>query len=359
MKKFFHLFLVFSFYLPTFFAQAEEVEYKARKAKSAAFVLEHVVDAHDFHIWGEEHFSVALPLPVILRSEKGWHFFWSSAFHHDNEGKVVVENKGVRFVRHHEKIYALQGAENALRFSEEKKVKNAYLPLDFSFTKHVFAMTIAALVIGGLFLLSARGYRHSLVPKGLGSFLEPLILYIRDEIARPNLGANADRFLPYLLTAFFFILFNNLLGLVPFFPGSSNVTGDIAVTFTLASITFIVVHLHANKDYWKHIFAMPGLPVWLLPIMIPIEIVGMFSKPFALMVRLAVNISAGHIIVLSLISLIFTFKNAAWASFSVPFALVMDCLELLVAFLQAYVFTLLSALFIGMATEEHAHEEAH
>jgi F-type H+-transporting ATPase subunit a len=173
------------------------------------------------------------------------------------------------------------------------------------------------------------------------------------------LGDKADKYLPYLLTIFFFIWANNLLGLLPLFPGSANVMGDVAVTFTLATLTFIITNLSANKHYWQHIFAMPGLPKWLLPIMIPIEIIGMFSKPFSLMVRLAVNISAGHIIMLSIISLVFVFRSVAWGGFTVPFALFMNCLELLVAFLQAYVFTLLSSLFIGMAIEEHHHEESH
>ncbi|RZK51306.1 MAG: ATP synthase F0 subunit A, partial [Pedobacter sp.] len=189
-------------------------------------------------------------------------------------------------------------------------------------------------------------------PKGLQSFLEPVIIFVRDDIAKPNIGHKYAKFMPYLLTIFFFILFNNLLGLFPVFPGSANVTGNIALTFVMATATMLVVNLNGNKYYWKHILT-PDVPWWLYPIMIPVELIGIISKPFALMVRLFANITAGHIIVLSLISLIFIFKTLAIAPVSVAFVLFMDVLELLVAFLQAFIFTLLSALFIGMAVEEH------
>lgn len=353
--KVIHWFFVLILLGSRLFAASELEEQTVRKAESAAFVMEHITDAHDFHIWGEGSNSMSLPLPVILWSDEGLHFFMSNAFHHDNSGKYIVQDKNKNFVQYKTKIYALNKGEKNIKVDKDGQVVNAVLPLDFSFSKHAFSMTFVAFLLFFVLRTCAKNYEKTQVPKGINGFFEPIILFVRDEIARPNLGYHADRFLPYLLTAFFFILFNNLFGLIPFFPGSSNVTGDVAVTFTLAVATFLVVNISANKDYWKHIFAMPGLPVWLLPIMIPIEIVGIFSKPFALMVRLAVNISAGHIIILSLISLIFTFKSVVWAGFSVPFALVMNSLELLVAFLQAYVFTLLSALFIGMATEEHEH----
>ena len=185
--------------------------------------------------------------------------------------------------------------------------------------------------------------------------MEPLVLFVRDDIAVPNIGKKADKFLPYLLTVFFFIWINNLIGLVPFFPGSANLTGNISFTVTLALITFLITNFNGNKDYWKHIFATPGVPVWLAPIMIPVEIMGILAKPIALLIRLFANITAGHIIILSLISLIFIFKSVAIAPVSVGFVLFMNVLELLVAAIQAYIFTLLSALFIGMAVEEHEH----
>jgi F-type H+-transporting ATPase subunit a len=178
---------------------------------------------------------------------------------------------------------------------------------------------------------------------------------VRDDIAISNIGEHKyEKYMPYLLTVFFFILINNLMGLIPFPPPfGANVTGNIAVTFVLAVFTFIITQFSGNKNYWKHVFATPGVPLWLLPVMIPVEIIGIVSKPFALMIRLFANITAGHIIVLSLVCLIFIFKSLGVAPVSILFVIFMDCLELLVAFLQAYVFTLLSALFISMAVQDH------
>jgi F-type H+-transporting ATPase subunit a len=207
-----------------------------------------------------------------------------------------------------------------------------------------------------LFLAVARSYnKNKLAPKGIAGFLEPLVIFVRDEIAIPNIGTKKyAKYMPYLLTIFFFIWINNLIGLIPFFPFSSNLTGNIFFTFVLALITFIVTSFSANKDYWKHIF-MPPVPKALYPIMIPVEIIGMLTKPFALMIRLFANITAGHIIILSLVSLIFIFKTVAVAPISGAFVVFMSVLEMLVAALQAYVFTLLTALFIGQAVEEHDH----
>ncbi len=184
-----------------------------------------------------------------------------------------------------------------------------------------------------------------------------MIIFIRDDIAIPNIGEDKhNRYMPYLLTVFFFILINNLMGLIPpIIPFGANVTGNIAVTLVLSVFTFIITQFSATKTYWKHIVATPGVPFWLAPVMIPVEIIGLFSKPFALMIRLFANITAGHIIVLSLVSLIFIFKSLAIAPVSIAFVLFMDLIEILVAFLQAYVFTLLSALFIGLAAKEHHH----
>lgn len=203
-------------------------------------------------------------------------------------------------------------------------------------------------------ITSAYKKRAGKAPKGLQALLEPVILFVRDDVAIPNIGVKYVRYMPLLLTIFFFILINNLLGLVPFFPGGYNLTGNIAVTMVLSVIVLLVVNFSGNKYYWKHIFA-PGIPLWLYPIMVPVEIIGILSKPFALMIRLFANITAGHIIVLSLISLIFIFKTAWMSTVSVPFVVFMDCIELLVAFLQAFIFTMLTSLFIGMAVEEHHH----
>jgi F-type H+-transporting ATPase subunit a len=193
------------------------------------------------------------------------------------------------------------------------------------------------------------------VPKGIAGFIEPLVLFVRDDIVRPNLGEDRyKKYLPYLLTLFFFIWVNNLIGLIPFFPFSANLTGNIAVTLALAFITFLVTNFSANGGYWKHIF-MPPVPVWLWPILVPVEIVGVLSKPFSLMIRLFANITAGHIIILSLTSLIFLFETLAVAPVSVLFVLFMNFIELLVAALQAYIFTLLTALFIGLASPAEHH----
>lgn len=308
-------------------------------------ILEHISDTHSWHLFG--HTSIALP--VILFTQNGLDIFSSSNLvneHHElvayNSGKNTYLNE-----EEHIKILASDG-----KIDEEATAKL----YDFSITKNVTAMFIAVIVILLVFTSVAGAYkkRSGLAPKGLQSFAEPLIIFIRDDIARPNIGYKYEKFMPLLLTIFFFIWFNNLLGLIPIFPGSANVTGNIAVTMVLAAIVLVVVNLNGNKYYWSHIFK-PDVPFWLLPIMWVVEIIGIFSKPFALMIRLFANITAGHIIILSLVSLIFIFESLAIAPVSVAFVLFMSVLELLVAFLQAFIFTMLTALFIGTAVEEHHH----
>jgi F-type H+-transporting ATPase subunit a len=233
------------------------------------------------------------------------------------------------------------------------------LPLDLSMTKTVVGMLAAALIGLWLFISLSRSYRKTGIshPKGIQSFLEPAVLFVRDDIAIPNIGEERyEKYMPYLLSVFFFILINNLMGLIPFPPPfGANVTGNIALTFVLALCTFLITQFSGNKTYWKHIIAAPGVPFWLLPVMIPVEVIGIISKPFALMIRLFANITAGHIIVLSLLCLIFIFDSLAIAPITILFVIFMDCLELLVAFLQAYIFTLLSALFISMAVPSEHH----
>ncbi|HEY0897094.1 MAG TPA: F0F1 ATP synthase subunit A [Sphingobacteriaceae bacterium] len=321
------------------------------------FILHHISDAHDFHMWGEGHHSVSLPLPVILWTGNGLVSFMSSEFHHDDEAKVVVERGGQRFVKYHEKIYYASEAANErgeyVELDKSEHPLNAG-PLDFSITKNVFSLLVSVVILLILFINVGRAYvkRKGKAPKGFQSLIEPVILFVRDDIARPNLGYKYERYMPYLLTVFFFIWFNNILGLVPFFPGGANVTGNIAVTMVLALITFLITTFSGNKYYWKHIF-MPPVPWWMYPVMVPVEIVGIFTKPIALMIRLFANITAGHILMLSLICLIFIFKNIMIAPIAVPFAVFISLIELLVAFIQAFIFTILSALFIGMAIEEH------
>jgi len=315
---------------------------------AASFIMEHVADSHEWHILTKKDgTSLAIYLPVIIYdSESGFHFFSSRkiAHGHSYNGFAIA----------HEGKYA----GKIIRVDQEGNHDGSKPPLDFSITKAVFGMLVAAFILLWLMLSLARTYKRSgtAAPKGMQGVLEPVILFIRDDIAIPNIGDHKyAKFMPYLLTVFFFILINNLLGLIPIFPFGANVTGNVNVTFVLALITFLITQFSANKSHWRHVFAAPGVPFWLLPIMIPIEIIGLFSKPFALMIRLFANITAGHIIVLSLVTLIFIFKSIAVAPVSIFFVLFMDCIELLVAFLQAYVFTLLSALFIGMATAEPEH----
>ncbi len=311
-------------------------------------IVEHITDAHEWHILtlGETH--VSIPLPVILYRNGHVDVFMSGKFHHghssykgyklehegENKGKIIFEETGEK-------------------------------PLDLSITKNIASMLISMALIVILFISIGKSYtrRKGLAPKGLQSLLEPLILFIRDDVARASIGEKRyEKFLPYLLTLFFFIFFNNLLGLVPIFPGGANLTGNIAVTMVMALFTFIITSFSANKNYWLHIVNTPGVPWWLkvpVPLMPIVELMGVFTKPFVLMVRLFANITAGHIIVLGFMSLIFIFGNISPAIgygvsvVSVAFAVFMGLLELLVAFIQAYVFTLLSALYFGMATEEH------
>ena len=305
------------------------------------FILDHIKDSHEWHILTKKDgHHVSIPLPVILFSkEQGLKFFMSSKLAHGH---------------HYESFYLENG-----KIFEETAGGEHVQPLDFSITKTVAGMLVAAIIVLILFIRMGRIYRKEklVVPTGLNGFLEPMILFIRDDVARPNIGeAKFERFMPYLLTVFFFILINNIMGLIPPVPPfGANVTGNIAFTMTLSVFTFLITQFSGSKDHWKHIVATPGVPVWLAPIMIPVEIIGLFSKPFALMVRLFANISAGHIIILSLVSLIFIFKSLLIAPVSIAFVIFMDSIEILVAFLQAYVFTLLSALFIGLAVREHHH----
>ncbi|KQS35343.1 F0F1 ATP synthase subunit A [Pedobacter sp. Leaf194] len=314
------------------------VAHGKEKFEPTKVIMEHIADSHMWHLWGH----TSLPLPVILYTNGGLEVFSSAHFHHGEEDYQGKYNK-YRLEEDHVKVVGADG-----KIDEEASV------LDFSITKNVAAMFVAIFVILIVFISVAGAYKRRVgkSPKGLQSFIEPIIIFVRDDIAKPNIGHKYAKFMPYLLTTFFFILFNNIFGLIPIFPGGANVTGNIALTFVMALGTMIIVNINGNKYYWKHIFK-PDVPFWLYPIMIPVELIGIISKPFALMIRLFANITAGHIIVLSLISLIFIFETLAIAPVSVAFVLFMDVLELLVAFLQAFIFTLLTALFIGMAVEEH------
>jgi F-type H+-transporting ATPase subunit a len=346
--------LLFSLLLFTFsalpqYGQENSEGQAEEEFDASSFILEHIADSHEWHILTKRNGeSLALYLPVILYSkEKGLDIFSSRRLAHGHDYKgYKIEEEG-------------ELAGKIVNLKYDGSVDEEALPLDFSVTKSVAGLMFTALIGLWIFLALSRSYRKTGIshPKGIQSFLEPIVLFVRDDIAIPNLGGNKyEKYMPYLLSIFFFILLNNLFGMVPFPPPfGANVTGNIAVTFTLAFFTFLITQLSGNKHYWKDIFATPGVPFWLLPILIPVEIIGVFSKPFALMIRLFANIVAGHIVILSLVCLIFIFKSLAVAPASVLLVVFMDCIELFVAFLQAYVFTLLSALFIGMAVkEEHS-----
>jgi F-type H+-transporting ATPase subunit a len=331
----------------TFGQEVEQKSETKEKFQASTYILEHLADSHEWHILTKKNGeSVALYLPVIIYSkERGLNVFSSKRLAH---GQVY---NGFKLEEEGNLKGTIVSVDEAGMIDEEN------IPLDFSMTKTVIAMLAAAIIGLVLFLSLARSYKKTGIshPKGIQSFLEPVIVFVRDDIAIPNIGPHKyEKYMPYLLTAFFFILINNLMGLIPFPPPfGGNVTGNIAITFMLAFTTFIITQFSGNKTYWRHVYATPGVPWWLLPIMIPVEIIGLISKPFALMIRLFANMLAGHIVILSLICLIFIFDTLALAPVSILFVLFMDFMELLVAFLQAYIFTLLSSLFISLAVQEH------
>ena len=350
---------------------------------SGSIIIGHVTDAHSWHICdingkdGETH-SIAVNLPIILIDD-GVQIFSSKRFHHGGEvyhGKkhtyalvggglvkeevVCVEPTPLAgecetddvFVDHH---------GNAYPFLKDE-AGNTMKPIDLSITKTAAAIMIAVTLLIIIVLVTAKKYkeRDGKAPHGMQSLIEILVLHVRDDIVAPILGHNTDRFLPYLLTLFFFIIFCNILGLIPFFPAGANITGNIAVTAILALITFFITNLNGNKHYWKDIFNTPGVPAWLkiFPLMPVVELVGVFTKPIVLMIRLFANMTAGHIVILGFVVIIFILSNSlgmavggAVSVVSVVFAVFISLLECLVAYIQAFVFTMLSALYISMAVE--------
>lgn len=329
---------------------------------AAEVIMDHLRDAHEWHLFTtKDGHHVSIPLPVILFSKhSGFHIFMSSKLAHGHNFKGFEMGHGTILIEHGEGGTEEKKIDGKIiEVNEHGELVEAGLPVDFSITKNVSMMFLAVVILLLVFITLARSYKKVGVnePKGMQGFLEPLIVFVEEDIAVPNIGQEKyEKFMPYLLTVFFFILIHNLMGLIPFFPFGANVTGNIAVTMVLAIFTFLITNLNGNKVYWRHIFALPGIPKWLLPLMIPVELIGIITKPFALMVRLFANITAGHIIVLSLVSLIFIFKSVFMSVPSLVMVIFMDMIEILVAFLQAYIFTLLSALFIGLAMPEHHHE---
>lgn len=340
---------------------------ETEKFNAGDMIFEHILDAHDWHLWGEGDHAVSVALPVIAYSSRGLDVFMSSNFHHGHQtykGYMLHRKEG-------EKKYTLVAVKESESVDAHKATIDEAVTaslIDFSITKNVAVIFISGFLLVFIMLTVAKAYRKraGMAPSGLQSLIEPLIIMIRDDVAKPSIGHKYEKFMPYLLTVFFFIFLNNLLGLIPFFPGGANLTGNIAVTLTLATITFLIQMANTNKNFWTHILAMPGVPKGVLLILTPIEILGVVLRPFVLMVRLFANITAGHIVALAFISMIFIFKESFGAGgaygisiFSMLMYAFMGFLELLVAFLQAYVFTLLSAIYFGAAVEEHHHEEAH
>ncbi len=324
--------LLFLLTLPVFANEPAKGAESAQAFNPGEVILHHVADSHEWHWFSTDNGNFVSYFPIIAyQPGKGLAVFSS---------EKVAEGKSYdNFKLNEEHLTTLDGSK----------------VYDFSITKNVVALAISSILLVVVFVSVAGSYRRRAgqAPSGMQSFLEPFVVFIRDEVGKKSIGPKYERYMPYLLTLFFFIWFNNLLGLT---PGAANLTGNIAVTMMLALVTLVITLVSGNKNYWGHIFAPPGVPWPLYIIMVPVELIGIIVKPFSLMVRLFANITAGHIIILSFISLIFIFRTAAAGLLSVPFGLFISVLELLVAILQAYIFTLLTAMYIGSAVEDH-HEE--
>ncbi len=320
----------------TFAAESEE--------DKTSFIMHHVKDSHEWHFATFGHTHVTLPLPVIVYSgDRGLETFMSTSFqdpetHHFGE---EFAHEGY-FIDEHDHL----GRVDRASF------------IEFSITKNVVMLFIVLGVLAFVSLSAASHYKKNgtAAPKGAAAFIEPIVIFVRDEIAEKSIGPKYKKFVPYLITLFLFVWFGNLLGLL---PGAANMTGNIAVTMVLAVLTFIITNVNGNKEYWKHVFMTPGVPIPMLLIIVPVEIIGLFTKPFALMVRLFVAITAGHIVILGFIALAFIFESYTIGVASTLMVTFINLIELLVATIQAYVFTLFSAMYIGSAVADHGHEEAH
>jgi len=331
---------------------ASEVKNESEPINVREFILEHVSDSYGWHITKIGEYHISIPLPIILYSStSGWHVFLSSAFHHTpvHEGFYIA----------HEGEYKGKIVEKAANGTEVK-------PFDISITKNVLSLLFSSTLLIIIILSVARSYKkNGFGPKkGFVAFMELFITSVNDDVIKPSVGKDYKPYAPYLLTVFFFIFINNILGLIPIFPGGANVTGNIAITFVLAITTFLIVNFSGSKEYWREIL-WPDVPLWLkapVPLMPLIELIGIFTKPFALMLRLFANMLAGHSIVLGLTALVFVtvslgpVMNVSMTVVSVVFSVFIAFIELLVAYIQAYIFTMLSAVFIGLARVEPHHK---
>ncbi|HEY8687782.1 MAG TPA: F0F1 ATP synthase subunit A [Chitinophagaceae bacterium] len=364
---------VFSVFSVLFFTTAiAQEKHETEKTEKKAFdanevIFGHVLDAHEFHFLsykgsdGQQHHAT-IPLPVILYSKaKGFDVFMSSKFEHGEQnykGYDLLTDEEIAELTKKGIDPKKYTAGQIVAINDDGTINNDVKVYDVSLTRNVVQMFLALALLVWVLLYMAKKYRSgqgiTTAPKGIQNVMEPIITFVRDEVAVPNLGKKYKKYFPYLLTVFFFILINNLVGLI---PGSANVTGNIAFTMVLAVISFIVIMFSTNKHYWGHIIWPPGIPLGVKFILIPVEILGIFTKPFALMIRLFANMIAGHIIIISLISLIFIFGSLSTAigwgfsPLSVAFVIFIYFIELLIAFLQAYIFTILTAVFIGQAFE--------
>nr|MBS0036991.1 F0F1 ATP synthase subunit A [Saprospiraceae bacterium] len=371
---------------------------KEKEFNAGDKALSHIVDANAFHLFGDYYFH----LPVMLYApDHGWTCLSSTRKFEPvtyGDGTLAID----RYVLNHGSVFRVKDDNFPLgthriegfdyKYVEDEKGKEKRILqvkfdgelydletkstvdgglfggsltsyYDFSITKNVFSLLVNFFILSWIFLAVARAYkkRSNMAPKGLQSFMEPIILFIQDDVAKPFLGHNYERFMPFLLSLFFFILGLNLLGQVPFFPGSANVTGNIAVTMVLAIFTFVVVNINGNRNYWRHILWMPGVPAGVKLILTPVEIASMFIKPITLMLRLFASITAGHIVIIAFVSLIFIFGNAGESLtgsgmgllISFPLTMFMFAIELVIALVQAFVFTILTASYLGAAVEEH------
>lgn len=371
--------IAFLLVLSAFQARASEETHKEKPYLD--YVMEHISDANEFHAFGSTH----IPLPCILYSkDRGLDIFMSSAFEHghkvvngyvldhgdvkrikgwqesmdlhhiDSTGVQETEHGLAHFAYHSGEPFELESPSNFLKFTSW---------IDFSITKNVFSMLLATLLLFIIFISVRRAYerRQGQAPKGLQSLIEPIFTFMRDEVVKPNIGPRYERYMPFILSLFFFVLFCNLMGLIPIFPGGANITGNLATTAALAFFTLLVVTFSGNRHYWQHIFWMPGVPTPIRFLLAPIEFAGIFIKPFTLLIRLFANITAGHVIILCLVGMVFilgengrNMGGVVGGSFlAVVFVVIMNLLELFVAFLQAFIFALLSSLYIGSAIEEH------
>jgi F-type H+-transporting ATPase subunit a len=371
--------LIFSIFLSSFSlvihaqhdtpGDKEKKEEKESKFNATEVIFGHILDAHEFHFFdiikkdGQKK-PVTIPLPVILYSpQRGMTSFMSSKFHHGHEPYngyrllteehiIEMEKEGVDV----KKLGFFPG--KIIPISADGKWDKTVKVFDVSLTRNVVQMLLALTLLVWIMIAIAKRYSRgegvNTAPKGVQNLLEPVITFVRDEVAKPNLGRKYEKYLPYLLTVFFFILINNLFGLI---PGSANVTGNIAVTVVLGLISFAVILFSSNKHYWGHIINPPGMPIGVKAILIPVEILSVFIKPFALIIRLFANMVAGHIIIICLVSLIFIFAGlnvyAGWGTsvFSIAFTIFIYFIEILVAFIQAFIFSMLTAVFIGQAFE--------